>query len=351
MNDPDLARPGRLRGLGGWLMVVLGVLGAAAVVATAWRADPDAPTDGADQPSAQAARDDLHSPVWSLAFSRDGGLLASCTLSGDLWLMDEVHGVRTVGRHGGPDTARSLAIAPDGRTLAIGGPGQVVRLVDASSASELGHLEPDGRDNADHVAFSPDGRYLVAGGSGGTVTIWDRGSRRRLAALAGPVGVSALGFAPDGATLAVGEVTGRVRLRAIPGGAERLVLAADPIRPGVTALAFAPDGTSLATARPMERCVRIWDPADGRLRGTIAGIPCNVRALAFAPDGALLAIARTDGGAELWGLAEGRERALVRANGCGLQSVAFAPDGRWFATGGTDGQVRHWDLARALGGR
>ena len=217
-NNPDVTRSGPLRGSGGWSLLVLAILGAAAVVETALRADSDAPTDGEQRPFAQVTRDDLHSPVWSLALSPDGARRAAATISGDVWLMDDAHGQRTLVRRGRMDRVRSLAFSPDGHVLAIGGSGLVVRLVDASSASELEPVEADGVDNASHVAISPDGRYLAGGGFDGTVTIWDRGSRRRLVTLAGHDCVTALSFMPDGSTLTAGDVTGRVRLWAIPGG-------------------------------------------------------------------------------------------------------------------------------------
>jgi WD40 repeat protein len=329
-------------------LVTLVALGGAAVVATAWRADPDAATD---RPSfAQAAEFDLHSPVWSVAFSPDGDKLASSTISNEVWLIDDARGLQTVLRSGRTDAVRSLAFSPDGRVLAIGGTGQVVRLVDSSSGSELGELKPDGGDNASHVAISPDGRYLAAGGRGGTVTIWDWDGRRRKGALAGRDGITALAFAPDGRALAAGDVTGRVRLWAVPERTARIIQAADTPFSGVTALAFSPDGASLASLSILEDCVRLWDPSDGRLRATIPSGAAQVRALAFSPDSALLATAQADGGATLWNLAQGRESARVRAKGWALHCVAFSADGRTLATGGTDGRVRLWDVARALNG-
>jgi WD40 repeat protein len=329
--------------------VALTALGGAAVVQTRWRADPDAAIDGPI--FAQAAVFDLHSPVWLLASSPDGDKLASSTISSEVWIMDDARGVRTVRRRSRMDAVRSLAFSPDGRVLAIGGPGQVVRLVDTSSASDLAELKPDGSDNASQVAISPDGQYLAAGGHGGTVTIWDLDGPRRLGALAGRDGITALGFAPDGSTLAAGDEMGGVSLWAVPERTTRIIQAADTPFSGVTALAFSPDGASLASVSKLEGCVRLWDPSDGRLRATIPSGAAQVRALAFSPDGALLVLARADGGARLWGLAEGRELARVRANGSALQCVAFSADGQSLATGGTDGCVRLWDVARALSGR
>jgi WD40 repeat protein len=338
-----------MRGVWGWLLVALIALVDASVVTTAWRPDPDAAIDG--RILAQAEEFDLHSPVWSLAFSPDGDKLASSTVSNEVWLIDDARGVRTLLPRGRMDALRSLAFSTDGRFLVIGGPGQVVRLVDTSSALDLGELEPDGDDNASQVAISPDGRYLAAGGCSGAVTIWDWHSRRRLGALAGRDAITALGFAPDGSTLAVGDETGRVRLWNVPVRTTRIIQAADAPFSGVTALAFSPDGASLASVSRLEGCVRLWDPSHGRLRATIPSGAAQVRALAFSPDGALLVMAQADGGAALWGLVEGRELARIRANKCALQCVAFSANGRSLATGGTDGRVRVWNVARAVSGR
>jgi WD40 repeat protein len=324
-------------------------VGAVALVETAWRADSDTAFDG--RIFAQAAEFDLHSPVWSLAFSPNGDKLAASTILNQVWLIDEACGVRTVPSTGRMDAVRSLAFSTDGRFLAIGGPGRVVRLVETSSCSDLGELEPDGSDNASRVAISPDGRYLAAGGCSGTVTIWERHGWRRLGTLAGPDAITALVFAPDGSTLAAGDETGRVRLWAVTEWTTRIIQAAAAPFCGVTALAFSPDGASLASVSKTEGCVRLWNLSDGQLRATIPGGAAQVRALAFSPDGALLVMAQADGGATLWGLVEGRELARVRANGCPLHCVAFSRDGRSVATGGTDGRVRLWDAALALRAR
>jgi WD40 repeat protein len=340
--------PGRLRQLGGWLLV-LSASAALVAVAGASRGVHEAGPEE-DRPFGQRACDDQQSPIWSLAFSPDGTELASATVSGEVWLKDLRGRPRELLQRGQTGSAPSLAFAPDRRALAIGVLGPSVRILDPASGNDLEPLRPDGVNNARLVAFSRDGRRMAAGGFGSIVTVWDWDRRRRLGAVHGHRGgITALAFSPDGATLATGDPTGVVQLTDIATGKPRARLAAHSPGHGVTTLAYSHDGTLVATASYLEPAVRLWGAVDGVSRGRLPASRHGVRALAFSPVDALLALAREDGTAVLWGIPEGRALGTVRANYRGLQAIAFSADGRALATGGTDGRVRVWDLEQVLG--
>jgi WD40 repeat protein len=141
-------------------------------------------------------------PVTSLAFSSDGGLLASGhgvftrktrigpdgrripppTSSNAVRLWDMKTGKQAAILKGHTNVVSSVAFSPDGRTLASSSMDGTIRLWQASSGKELTKLEghgfqaPDGaRRYAEvySVAFSRDGKLLASAGKDGTALVWD----------------------------------------------------------------------------------------------------------------------------------------------------------------------------------
>ena len=102
---------------------------------------------------------------------------------------------------------------------------QVIRVTGLAMLLATGFLVPDmaraassrfaqpksalikGKMRAIHsLAFAPDGKMLAVGGEGEAVELWDLATRQRRATLTDhPRGAYAMTFSPDGKTLAVGS--------------------------------------------------------------------------------------------------------------------------------------------------
>ncbi|MEU9366798.1 helix-turn-helix domain-containing protein [Streptomyces avermitilis] len=238
---------------------------------------------------------------------------------------------------GGTEPVDSLALSPDGHTVAAQGRDGKVRIWNLP-AGELRHTFT-GQNTGEVEAFSPDGRTLAVA-AGGVIRMWDPVTGRKLGTLTIPGGaVRGIAFSPDGRTVAASSPAA-VRVWDVATGRTRHSFTSHP---DPQAVAFGPDGRTLAAAS-LGGPVRVWDVATGRTR-TAHDSQIEGYTVAFSPDGRTYAVVRTDGLVQLREVATGIVRRTIRDGPIGLNEVAFAPDGQTLAIWGRGDTVRLWDTA------
>ncbi len=273
----------------------------------------------------------------------------------------------------------TLAFAPDGRALALGGYYLACRVIDSATGSRLWTAHGG-------AAFG----LSLAFGPGGTVLCRDDGLSTRAA----DTGVEvrrcgqwcrAFALTPDGRTayateggtrdlvrryeLESGEARGEVelesgainRLAVSPGGqfvaavgCKRFhLLAADTfavcatdthraLSTGAFALAFSPCGRTLVYSAG--RVLFVWDVASAREVSQLHLESKHFMDAAFTPDGRRLVTVSKEGAARVWDTATWTcERSFAWDAGP-LRAVAVAPDGTRAAAAGDTGRVVVWDL-------
>jgi len=318
-----------------------------------------------EPPPADFAAAGSHDGV-TVAFSRDGTYLATTGGSGTVRIFD-LHG----GGLGLAAPARrwdhqgylvALAFAGDGRLLAANEKGRVLAfepglalplglagevLSEDGSALVSGmdwkatlYATATGERRFQHpdieplVALSADGRILAAP---------ERYGRGRVRVFALPGGaespailaageVQALILSGDGGRLALRTEDGLVQLFATATGRELARWPGLPQGP----LALSRDGRSLARAEAAG--VRIVDLASGReatWRGSGAVPGTTVTVLAWSRDGRSVAVGMADGAVRILDRTTLSARAGLFANG--VAALAWSPDGRHLAAGGGDG--------------
>ena len=120
----------------------------------------------------------------------------------------------SAGWRGGADAVRAVAFSSDGGLLATGSADKTIKLWDSTTGQVKATLEGH-VDGVTGVAFAPDGRSLASGGDDSTVRLWDAATGAEWFRLQGHGSmVSAVSFAPDGRTLASGHEDGTILLRA-----------------------------------------------------------------------------------------------------------------------------------------
>ncbi len=310
--------------------------------------------------------------IQALAWDPSGAFLASG---------GEDHAVRVWSADGtalkGNDTLhsegiRTLCFAPDGRLVSGGQDGLCQFWKPRTFEADVSR--PNYRGFIAASAASPDGKWLVRGGSfldfvpldrpgaaervreygGAIVGLAGKGKRFVSASLDRTLilwsledGVSArtvaltdwataVGFAPDGKSVAAGLGNGRVEVYSWESAARQAGwLAHDG---GVTSVAFV-DGRVASAGWDSKVCV--WDPAGGLAVKFEESAP--VRCLAGDPQGPRLAAGTSSGEVRIYDV---QGKALVRALRRRPQSVtslAFMPDGRTLAAGHFDGTLVAWD--------
>jgi WD40 repeat protein len=246
----------------------------------------------------------------------------------------------------------TVAISPDGKTLAFGGIGGVIRRVDLATGTALPELPLNGRSPDERVyslAFSPDSKVLACAGYQGSLVLFDAATGAVVRSLTSPDGHAVLAFSPDGTLLATAGRSDAavVRLWQVATGQLLFTARLPGDRWPAWCVAFSPDGKTLAAGLESGE-VRLWDVGTGRERVRLTGHGGRVRWIGFHPDGRSLAVAGwlPDNVVHIWDLATRTRKHRLSGHDSDVLSGAWRADGRLLITAGsTDGTVRLWDLS------
>ncbi len=281
-----------------------------------------------------------HDWVYRVAWSPDGGRLA--TVSGDrtIRIWDADIGSELAVLRGHENAVRGVAWSPDGRRLATVSGDGTARIWSTETGSEL--LVLCGHDNCVFgVAWSPDGRRLATGSHDRTARIWDTANGSELLVLRGHNGlVRGVAWSPDGRRLATASTDRTVRVWDTRGTSELTTLHGHD--GWVLGVAWSPDGRWLATSSN-DHTARIWNTETASERVVLRGHNDWIYDVAWSPDGKRLATASADETIRIWDFANSSELAVLRGHDDAIRDVAWSPDGQRLATASADGTIRIWD--------
>jgi WD40 repeat protein len=248
-------------------------------------------------------------PSW-LLLSPDGRGVLSLGREGRLAFWDQASG-RLVRETPLQDCGRVFAVAlsPDGQTFsAITDDTGTLTLWTVATGKEKQraklHLDMAHRT----VAFAPDGKTVATGGDYGRVLLWDSATLRVVDRLAEPVGsVKDVAFSPDGKLICAGGTDGILRvLRRGVGEIQRSPDPEDGTERIIRTVAFSPSGKRIAWAGD-DQVVRIWDLDKRQNIAEFRGHEGGVIRVAFSRSARFVASGSDDGTILIWDLAGFRE--------------------------------------------
>jgi WD40 repeat protein/serine/threonine protein kinase len=179
-----------------------------------WEADSGRLLQKTDQPLTQPRQ---LIQLESLAISANSQVLAGAGFNQVCFGTWNLSNGRSLGkRHYGLQAPTALAISPDGKWIATGGPGQGLSVNVWDTALRLREMDLRGHlDVVTAAAFSPDGQTLATGGADGMLKLWHLPTQREvvtLIALERGAEARYLAFSADGSWLGAADNRGVLHL-------------------------------------------------------------------------------------------------------------------------------------------
>jgi WD40 repeat protein len=145
----------------------------------------------------------------------------------------------------------SVAFSPDGKVLATGTPGRVVRLWEVATGKEVVPAPGGHQHRVESIAFSPDGKTVASAGDDDSARLWEAASGRELRVLSLAPGEEVLRWIRD---------VGRYRV------------------------AFSPDGEAVATVGS-DNLIQRWSVRTGASQWKYLALNGGIRTILCTPDG------------------------------------------------------------------
>lgn len=258
-------------------------------------------------------------------------------------------------KNGHLDWVTSVAISPDGKTLASSSRDMTLKLWNLQTGALIknlnGHFDP-----IQFATLLPNGTSLISGSDDGHIILWDlqSGSQRSLMGdpyLSAPTILETIAVSANGKVLASSSTdTGStIVLQDIPTG--NLIKEISGYSLAQT-IALSPNGQLLVSSN-MNSPMKVWNLNTGRLILNLPDEPdwmslsdssVQAHALAISPDNQTLASGGWRGLITLWNLKTGQRIRSFTGHAELVNTLTISPDGKMLVSGSHDRLVRVWNL-------
>jgi WD40 repeat protein len=278
----------------------------------------------------------------AIAYSPDGGLLASASDDGFVRWFDAETGALVGSLAAFVGRAQSLAFGPDGASVAAAGRGSsnATAIWDVATGALVREVDVRTDTSIVDLAYAPDGTRLAGVAGDGRLFVWDvAGVEPTAEVQAHRARASAVDFHPTGDLIASG---GSWRDgTAVIWSAETLASTMSIQHGGrVSSVAISPDGSQIVSGAS-DGTVTSWNAITGAKRFSNADA-FGAGALAYSPDGTRVLVANYGGVAVLDALTGGDILQLSSAGNL-LRSLDVDATGSRVAAGGLRGAMWLWD--------
>jgi cytochrome c len=273
-------------------------------------------------------------PVRSLAISADGKRLVSGSFDTTViaWSLSSGSAERVLRFHEG--AVNAVAVLKDGRIASAGEDGRIAIWTagaDRPMSVLQGHAAP-----VASLAVSPDGGTLASAGWDNSVRLWPLGGGAARVLEGHQQNVNGVAFTPDGRAIVTVAYDLTLRIWPLSGGAATIVTLPSPLN----SVAIAPNGQIIAAGATG----RVYFlTAAGAMQAEVEAAAVPIIALAVSGDGKLIAASSIRGAVAVIDTATFQLKRTLVGPGLPAWSVIFLPDNATLFTGGTDRLIRRWN--------
>jgi WD40 repeat protein len=270
--------------------------------------------------------------VWSVAIAPDGATLASAGVDRLVRIWDIETGRLLRSLRGHTNDIRAVLFTPDGQTLATGSEDRTIRLWNPMTGEPLKLLFTRYDHNVCSLSLSPDGLMLARGSHNKDIKIWEVTTGTELMTLLGKDQYDhhwsvCVAFSPDGIHLASGTDIGKIKIwEVLPSGEEKILhnghWRQDEEDTTETRGYFIEDDGGFQ--KPMD----YW-----------------IGAMTFTPDAKYLITGSRDQTIKMFEMPQMLEHRTLKGHTGWVRSLAVTPDGKVLISAGDDSTIRFWDLA------
>ena len=193
------------------------------------------------------------------------------------------------------------------------------------------------------IALSPNGKTIASGGYDRKVRLWDVETEKVVARWTGHTGaVASLCWSVDGERVVSGSDDETIRVWDVESG-DTVV---GPIKTGhewVFAVIYSPDTTRIATGGYKEDASKIWDAKTGNLLSTIKH-DFAVWSLAWTSDQKKLITGSVEGSIGIFDTATWERIAILNGHSVTVYSLSLFQNDRLLASGSGDETAHLWNL-------
>jgi WD40 repeat protein len=200
---------------------------------------------------------------------------------------------------GHTDPIYSVAVSPDGRSVATGSFDKTIKLWDLAAGKEARALGgKNGHQNQVlSVAFSPSGDLLASGGSDNVVKLWDMPSAKPSATFTHSSAPTRAAVAADGKAVVIAYSEGAIKLWSLPEAKPVATLTGHT--GAATGVAFAPNGQTVVSVGE-DRTLRYWNATKGEPLAVAGAAVSEITGLAVNPGSGAVVTTSADGLLQFW---------------------------------------------------